>query len=110
MAKSRKTKKRETGDGRRATKSRSALADAEIIKTQKEAAKYAKVSERTIRRWVTAGMPRTETGHYIKAMLDFYRDNEGNQPTEARAKGHQADAEYKDAKAKLMQMELQVKQ
>ena len=96
---------------RRTPKSdKSAMADAELVKTQKEAAKYSGVSERTIRRWVKAGMPRTEAGRYIKAMLDFYKDNEGNQPTEAKAKGQLADVEYKDAKAKLMQMELEVKQ
>ncbi len=106
-------KNRETKDERRATVKKAkaaAVADAEIIKTQKEAAAYASVSVRTVRRWVKAGMPRTEAGHYIKSMLHFYRDNEGNQPTEAKAKGQAADAEYKDAKARLMQIDLEVKQ
>ena len=87
-----------------------AIADGEIIRTQALAGRYAGVSERTVRRWVKAGMPKTEAGHYIKAMLDFYKKNEGNQPTEAKKKGQTADAEYKDAKARLMQMELEVKQ
>ena len=87
-----------------------AIADGEILKTQKEAAAYAEVSTRTVRRWVEAKMPRTEAGHYIKAMLIFYRDNEGNQPTEAKAKGQAADADYKGAKARLMEIELSVKE
>jgi hypothetical protein len=87
-----------------------ASADAEIIKTQKKAAKYAGVSMRTIRRWVKNGMPRTSDGHYFKKMLDFYADNEGNQPSEAKKKIQTADADYKDSKAKLMQIELEERQ
>ena len=82
----------------------SAAAAGEIVKGQQKAAKYAGVSMRSIRRWVQAGMPRTEGGHYFKKMLDFYANNEGSQPTEAKKKGQTADAEYKDAKARLMQL------
>ena len=89
---------------------KSALADAEIIKTQKEAAKYSGVSERTIRRWVKAGMPRTETGQYIKAMLTFFKENEGSQPTKAKARKEEASADKTEAQAKLIRMELEVEQ
>jgi hypothetical protein len=87
-----------------------AFADAEIIKTQANAAKYAGKSVRTIRRWVKAGMPRTESGHYIKAMLDFYKINEGNQPTEAKKRSQDADAGIKEKKDKLLQLQLEEKQ
>ena len=86
-----------------------AIAADQLIKTQKLAAQFAGVSTRTIRNWVKDGMPRTGEGYYIKTFLDFYKNNEGKQPTEAKAKGQVADAEYKDAKARLMQIELDIK-
>lgn len=86
------------------------VTERELVKTQRLAGRYAGVTERTIRRWTKAGMPRTEAGHYFKAMLDNYKANEGSQPTAAKKKGQTADADYKDAKAKLMQMDLDVKQ
>ena len=95
---------------RSAKRSATAFADGELVKSQRLAGRYAGVSERTVRRWVKAGMPRTAAGHYFKAMLDVYKSNEGSQPTEAKKKGQTADAEYKDAKAKLMQMDLDVRE
>lgn len=96
--------------GRKPKKKAAAFADAEIVKTQRLAGRYAGVSVRTVRRWCRAGMPKTDAGHYIKAMLDFYKTNEGSQPTEAKKKGQTADAEYKDAKARLMQLDLAEKE
>lgn len=86
------------------------FADSELVKTQGLAARYVDKSTRTIRRWVKEGMTRTEDGYYWKALLDHYKTNEGSEPTEAKKKGQTADADYKDAKARLMQMELRVKE
>jgi len=86
------------------------LAAEQIITTQKEAAKYAGVSTRTIRRWTNAGMSRTEAGCYIKSMLDFYRAHEGSAPTKDKERQQTADADAKEVKAKLLAMELELKQ
>ena len=85
------------------------LAESQIIKTQKEAAEYAGVNTRTIRRWVKADMPLTKDGHYIKSMLDFYKKNEGKQPTEDKNRQQKAEADLKETKAKLAQRELELK-
>jgi hypothetical protein len=109
--KSRTTKKRNTQHAKRTTKKKAAaFADAEIVKTQRLAGRYARVSPRSIRRWVKAGMPRTEAGHYIKAMLDFYKTNEGSEPTKAKVRKEEADANIREKKDKLLQMELEEKQ
>lgn len=89
---------------------KAAIAAESIVKGQAAAAAYAGVSVRTIRNWKKEGMPVAEGGGYIKGMLDFYKKNEGSRPTEAKTKGQTADAEYKDAKAQLMQMELLLRQ
>ena len=89
------------------------IAAAELISTQKDAANYAGVSTRTIRRWANEGMLTvTADGKkkFIKSQLDFFKRNAGKEATEEKKKGQMADAQYKDAKAKLMQMELQIKQ
>jgi hypothetical protein len=110
MTKSRTTK-RNTQHAKRTTKKKAAaFADAEIVKTQRLAGRYAGVSPRSIRRWVKAGMPRTEAGHYIKAMLDFYKSNEGSEPTKAKVRKEEADANIKEKKDLLLQMQLDDKQ
>jgi len=106
---SRKTKKRATK--KKATKKKAAaIIDGELVKSQRLAGRYAGVSERTVRRWVKAGMPRTEAGQYFKAMLDVYKSNEGSQPTEAKKRSQDADAGIKEKKDKLLQMQLDEKQ
>jgi len=46
----------------------------DFFKTQKEAAAYAVVTDRTIRRWKNKlGMPMTQEGYYIKTELDRYK-------------------------------------
>lgn len=87
-----------------------AAADSEIIKGQQKAAKYASVSMRTIRRWVKAGMPRTEEGHYFKKMLDFYAENEGNQPTKAKVRKEEASADKTKWQAEKLKLELDLEQ
>ena len=106
-SKTKKTKKRATSDKRRAT---SKIAADQIVKGQKAAAAYAGVSVRTIRNWKAEGMPVAADGGYIKGFLDFYRKNEGQQPTEERKAGLAADADYKTIRAKLLAIELDVKQ
>ena len=99
-------KKRATSDKRRAT---GKIASDHILTGQKAAAAYAGVSVRTIRYWKAAGMPVAEGGGYIKGFLDFYKKNEGLQPTEEKKAALSADADYKTTRAKLLQMELDVK-
>ena len=109
MAKKQKKGQRDKG----AKNKTAAIAESQILHTQREAAAYALVSARTVRRWLNEGMLTAQADGktvYIKSQLDFYKRNEGRQPTEAKTKGQTADAEYKDAKAKLMQMELEIKQ
>ena len=94
---------------RRTPKSdKSAMADAELVKTQKEAAKYSGVSERTIRRWVKAGMPRTENNRYIRKMLDFFAENEGSQPTKAKTRKEEASANKTEHQAEQLKRELEI--
>lgn len=53
------------------------MSESEFFKTQKEAAAYAGVSVRTIRRWKNKlGMPMTQEGYYIKQELDRYKRQE----------------------------------
>jgi len=86
------------------------IAAEQIIKTQKEAAQYASVNTRTIRRWIKNGMPRTEQGFYIKGMLDFYKKNEGTAPDEDRLRQQKAEASLKETKSQLAELELKFKQ
>ena len=95
------------------TKHRPQIAVGDIVRTQRQAATYASVNARTIRRWLGEGMLTAQLDGktvYIKSQLDFFKRNAGRVPTEAKTKGWTADAEYKNAKAKLMQMELELKQ
>lgn len=63
------------------TKTADSFPASQIIKTQKKAAKYAGVSGRTIRRWVSeCGMPVTTDGCYIKAALDKTNELNEEQP------------------------------
>lgn len=90
--------------------SKNGIALEQIIKTQKEAAEFAGVDVRTVRRWIKNNMPRTEKGWYIKSMLLFYKENEGSQHTEHKEKQAKAEAELKDTKAKLADLELKDRQ
>jgi len=100
-----KNKQRATIDESRAT-----IAADQIVKTQAAAGKYASVSARTIRRWVKNGMPRTTDGCYIKGMLDMFKQHEGSQPTEHRQRTQEAEANVKELKGKLLEIELKIKQ
>ena len=93
-----------------AKRGKAQIAAEQIIKTQKEAARYASVNTRTIRRWVKNGMPRTEQGFYIKGMLDFYKKNEGIAPDEDRLRQQKAEASLKETKFQLAELELKFKQ
>ena len=107
-------KKRTKGQKDKGAKGKfAAIAESQILRTQRQAAVHASVSARTIRRWLNEGMLTAQVAGktvYIKSQLDFFKRNEGRQPTEAKTKSQTADADYKDAKAKLMQMELEIKQ
>ncbi len=81
----------------------------QIIKNQKEAAKYANCDERTIRRWVAGGMHVTKEGYYIKALLDHYRKTGGKDYDEEQHRHKKAEADVKELKAKLLDFELKVK-
>lgn len=103
--------KRKTSDKKRATK-KAAIAESQILHTQRKAAIYASVSARTVRRWLSEGMLTAQADGktvYIKSQLDFFKRNEGRQPTEAKTKGIEADARFKDIRAKLMERVLEEK-
>jgi len=103
MARENKTQK---GKGKN---TRSAIAESQILKTQKEAAAYIGRDSRTIRRWVSVHMPRTSEGYYIKSILEFYKKNEGQDASEHKIKQQKAEANLKTTKAELVGMELAVK-
>jgi len=87
------------------------IASDQIIKGQEAAARYAGVSKRTIRRWVfEEKMPLTKDGCYIKTILDLYKANRGKEHTEVRTRIIESEANSKEAKAKLLKLELQMKQ
>lgn len=80
------------------------------IATQKEAAAYCGVSERTIRQWEKEGPLRDAAGHFIQQRLDeriAERQTEGN-PLKTRQLT--ATAELTEAKAALAKMQMQVRQ
>jgi len=85
------------------------IAAEQIIKTQAAAGKYASVSARTIRRWCKNGMPRTSDGCYIKSMLDMFRKNEGNQPSVHKDRRQKGEADIKETRAQLLEIELRIK-
>lgn len=107
-------KKKKKGPRAKARKGQiTAIADDQVLRTQREAATYASVSARTIRNWVNEGMLTAQQDGktvFIKSQLDFFKRNAGKQQTEAKTKGQTADAKYKDAKAKLMEMQLESQQ
>jgi len=91
-------------------KSKDRIADDRIIKTQKDAAEYAGVDPRTVRRWVKNKMPRTEEGWYIKSMLDYFKEHDGQRVTESKERHKEAEADLKSYKAQLAELELAEKQ
>ena len=83
--------------------------DTGLIKTQKEAAKYAGVNERTVRRWAREeNMPVTAEGHYIKRFLDMWKENKGKELTPERSKQEQLTTRFKELRNKKLEMELQI--
>ena len=82
----------------------------QIVKTQKEAADYAGVDERTIRRWQDNGMPVVKGGGYFKAILDHYKKTGGRDYDEDLNRHKKAEADVKEIKAKLLALELKIKQ
>jgi len=84
----------------------------QIIEGTKLAAEYAKVSARTIRRWVQEGMYCGRRGTkriYIKNVLDVYKLHHGKELCEDRKREQTAEADYKEIKAKLLAMDLKVR-
>lgn len=103
-------KKKKKGQRAKARKGKiTAIADDQILRTQREAATYASVSARTIRNWVNEGMLTAQQDGktvFIKSQLDFFKRNAGKQQTEAKTKGQTADAKYKEVRAELLQRSL----
>ncbi len=89
--------------------SKGTIAADQIITTQKSAALYAGVAPRTIRRWVEAGMLKTEGGCYIKNQLESFKASDGRQTTETKVRKDEAEADLKSSRAELVQMELAIK-
>ena len=88
-------------------KKKNSLADGQIIKTQIEAAKYADVDERTIRRWKEAGMPMTSEGWYIKSVLVFFKSQNIGDVSDDRQRRLKAEADERELKVKKLEKELQ---
>lgn len=86
------------------------LAEQQICRTQAEAADFAGVSKRTIRRWSTVGMLKTAEGYYIKSQLRFFQKHEGIAPSQDRQREQKAQADYKTTKASLLELELKIKE
>lgn len=78
----------------------------QLVRTQAEAARYVGVSERTIRRWIKNGMARTADKYYIKSVLEVYKQNEGDKPSEARERKQEAEARLKEVNANLAEVKL----
>lgn len=79
----------------------------QIFKTQRQAADYTDVSVRTIQRWLKAGMPVTEDGYFIAGILDFFKRSGARAVDENRQRLARAEAELKETKAALANIELQ---
>lgn len=102
IAKNKKAKTKEKKSG-------ATIAAEHILKTQKEAANYVGRTVRTIGRWVQEGMLRTAEGYYIKAILEAWKANEGKQQSETRERKDAGEADLKEARARLAQLELEEK-
>ncbi len=76
----------------------------EVLATQQEAADYAGVSTRTIRKWVVAGMPQAGHKGYLKLYLDQFRQGGRPEASGNRARIQAAVADIKEAEAELKQM------
>lgn len=88
------------------------IAPDQIIESTKLAASYARVSARTIRRWVQEGMYCGRRGTkriYIKNVLDVYKLHHGKELSKDRKREQTAEADYKVVKAKLLEMDLKVR-
>jgi len=85
----------------------------EVFWTQAEAAQYVGRDVRTIRRWLKAGMLTVKEGDrvgYVRNILDIYRENEGQRPSEDKGRQQKAEADLKEIKAKLARLELGIKE
>lgn len=83
-----------------------AIAIDEVITTQAAAARYIGVNIRTIRRWISAGMLRTEHKHYIKSQLEIFKLNTGQAQSEDRDREIKAKADVREVQAKILDLDL----
>ena len=86
-------------DKKQPKQSKGTIEAEQLIKTQAEAARYVGVSERTIRRWIKNGMARTADKYYIKSILEVYKQNEGDKPSETKERKQEAEAQIKTIRA-----------
>jgi len=93
--------------GTRQSRAKVVVAAEQILRSQSEAARYAGVSDRTIRRWVQAGMMRTDKNYYIKSQLDVFKESEGHRPNEHNLRKLKAEATLKEGKVELIQMQIE---
>jgi prepilin-type N-terminal cleavage/methylation domain-containing protein len=57
----------------------------QLIKTDEEAASYAKVDADTIRKWVEDGLVKTQDDQFLRCNLDVFIQNKGNPTPEQKA-------------------------
>ena len=81
----------------------------EVIKSQREAAQFASVTVRTIRRWQDEGMPRTPEGFYFRPVLTWWRDFKQGTMTDLKEQSLQVQLELKKTMAGLARLELEAK-
>jgi len=96
-------------DGKVASPKQADVNVEQLLKTQRQAADYANVNTRTIRRWLSNGMPTSAEGYYIKGILDFFKNNESRAPNENRQRFLKAEADLKETKSELANIELRIK-
>jgi len=89
------------------------LIAADLIPGQKKAAKFAGVAPKTIQRWKKAGLKCIEIGRvqfYDKNHLLYFKQTEGAVTSPHREREQAATADIKGTKAKLLTLELEIKQ
>lgn len=101
--------RQKTDDKKKGNGSRASIAEAEVIKSEKDAAAFIGKSTRTLRRWRKDGMlMATLDGKpvFLRSQLKLFAEHEGKQPTKTRARRDESEADIKQTRAVREKMEL----
>ena len=116
LEKNQKDKKASKPAGKRKKTAGVIFNEEHVIRSQKAAAAYVGKDVRTIRRWKKeGGMPtlidaESKKEFYIKALLDFFKENEGKPMSETRQRQELGEADIKQTRARLLEIELEIKE